>query len=326
MSASSAVGINNSSAISHRACAISLSDRDSLGHPPKQNGQGMFGKHELRQEGISKPGTKIWRPISNATDCKGEEGIADSIMNSVQTKGVMIDYQRTEISATGHFPLKHENSRHLVCTQNEDRCFADSESQQNVDHSHNEKQFGETVDRTLRNENKHQLLDDTNEGGECFSRKPNEIVETVDQRETDFGSACDAAAAFLSHRWEAALTSSEAEVLEILDSGAVEGVFSVASSLGSETGRFVSGTVSEINYLSGASFQSKGVGDGSIKSIQGKQKSFDCGFGALADGSSSSQDSQAIEILEMESKGDFRKPPVLKPEIEHLKYMPKQRK
>ncbi|XP_057817362.2 uncharacterized protein LOC131030525 isoform X1 [Cryptomeria japonica] len=316
--------INSSTAKSHRACADSPSGRDCLGHPPKQTGQGMFGKQELRQDGISKPGTKIWRPISNATDCRGEEGITDSIMNSVQIEDLMIDSQGSAaINASAHFPLKHENSRHLICTQNGDSCFADSESEPKIDAHQNEKQFGETVDRTLRNENKLQLLDTTKEGNECFSRNQNEIVETVDQRETNFGSACDAAAAFLSRRWEVAVMSSEAEVLECLDSSAVEGNFSV-SSVGSESGRLISGTDSETNYVSGASFQSKDGSDSS-NAFQGRQKSFDCGFGVFTGGSSSSHYSQVAEILEIESKGDFIKPSALKPEIEHLKYMPRQR-
>ncbi|KAH9301663.1 hypothetical protein KI387_013246 [Taxus chinensis] len=286
---------NDSTAKFDKPSADPSGDGNCRGHPHGQTGYGMLIKKGLWQDGVSKSVTKIWRPISHAMDCRGaNDYITDCTVNSRKIEEVLAsDTQgRATINKTAHLPLKHEiympdNLRHSICTQKGDICSSNSQSEQKVDAHQIEEQCRETVESYLRNENKVQVVNGSKEANECINRKQNEIVETIDQREIKFELACDAAEVFLSQRWEAAVMSSEAEVVECLESGAVQGPFSGVASVGSEIGHFVSGTDSETNYLLSTGFQTKYGSISSIEAVQGRQKTFDYGLGTLSGGPSS---------------------------------------
>lgn len=300
----------------------SIGDSESPQHPDGEPGL----EKPTRQSGASKAGIKFWRPVNQVVDCSHVEGFGtDGTMNSNNCGHGEVEFNvqcRVAIDTVADCPLKDgtntfENLSHPGPSLKGGVSYTDALSHK-VSGSYCSGK-GEIVDRILINESGIRVLDCSKEAHDRGSHEQIEVVETIDQRESKFGSTFDAAAALLSQRWENATACSQGEVVYSNSDAAHAGEthYSGVSFVSPEPGRYVTGTILETD----SNLQSRDVGGSSIETDQGRQKPFDGGIGTVPSGQVT-----RTKSLEMGVGAASRRMSGLKPEKGHLRYMPRRQK
>lgn len=300
----------------------SIGDSESPQHPDGEPGL----EKPTRQSGASKAGIKFWRPVNQVVDCSHVEGFGtDGTMNSNNCGHGEVEFNvqcRVAIDTVADCPLKDgtntfENLSHPGPSLKGGVSYTDALSHK-VSGSYCSGK-GEIVDRILINESGIRVLDCSKEAHDRGSHEQIEVVETIDQRESKFGSTFDAAAALLSQRWENATACSQGEVVYSNSDAAHVGEthYSGVSFVSPEPGRYVTGTILETD----SNLQSRDVGGSSIETDQGRQKPFDGGIGTVPSGQVT-----RTKSLEMGVGAASRRMSGLKPEKGHLRYMPRRQK
>lgn len=321
-----ALPLRSTSNVCAKSCTShpnSIGDSESPQHPDGELGL----EKPVKQSGASKAGIKFWRPVGQVVDCSHVEGSGtDGTMNSNNNGHREVEFYsqcRVAINNVADCPLKDgtntfENLNYPGPSLKGGVSYTDALSLKDSGNYCSGK--GETLDRVLINENGIQILDCPKEAHDCSGHEHIEVVETIDQRESKFRSACDAAAAVLSQRWENATECSQGEVV-YWDPDAGEISASGACFVAPEPGSYDTGTISETD----ANLQPGDVGASSNETDQDRQKPFNRGIGTVPGGPPSGQVIRT-KSLEMGFGGASRRMTGLKPEKGHLRYMPRRQK
>lgn len=287
----------------------SIGERKSPQHPDRE----PTLEKPAKQSGPSKAGMKFWRPVGQVVDCSHVDvSGTDSAMNSDNYGHGEAEFNaecRIAINNIADYPLKDgtntfENLSYPGSSLKWGVSYTNALSHKDSGNYCSGK--GETLDRILISESGIQVLDGPKEARDCGSREQIEVVETIDQRESKFRSACDAAAVFLSQRWENATACSQGEV-EYLDSNAGEISFSGVSFVSPEPGSNDTGTILETV----GNLQPGDVAASSAETDRGRPPS-----GQVT----------RTKSLEMGVGAASRRIPGLKPEKGHYRYMPRRQK
>lgn len=301
----------------------SIGERESPQHPDREPNL----EKPAKQSGPSKAGMKFWRPVGQVADCSHVKfSSTDSAMNNDNYGHGEAEFNaecRIAINNIADYPLKDgtntfENLSYPGPSLKWGNSYTDALSHKDSGNYCSGK--GETLDKILISEGGIQVLDGPKEAHDCGSVEQIEVVETIDERESKFRSACDAAAVFLSQRWENATACSQGEVV-YLDSNACEISSSGVPFVSPEPGRNDTGTILETD----GNLQPGDVAASSVETDRGGQKPFDRGIGTVPGGPPSGQVTRT-KSLEMGVGAASRRMPGLKPEKGHFRYMPRRQK
>eukprot|EP01018_Ginkgo_biloba_P033295 Gb_23986 [translate_table: standard] len=327
--ASSEDSLMVSDAVEASASNSAIDVCDKTYKPPHQGPQGnheKFAKQGYWQTGANKAGSKFWRPVGLVVDRHNVMGPSSGTLSSVNgnkyeiATSISDSKDRVAIGAAADWPLKlgphiSENMKHPLCNlQGDVFCGDDVQTAKQDDNDHGGREHEETIDRLLNNGDGTLVSNCTREVHEHFNSEHNEIIETISQRESKILSNCDAAATFLSQRWEDAIADGQMTILRYPDYGIVEGTAGASD---------------------GGILEARDEAVSSIEEVQGRQKSVDdralplsqalhCGSGGttrLLSAECGQMEKSHETGIGVASKTKFG----FKSEKNHLKYIPIRR-